>query len=59
MLTTEQMIERIHDVVIADRKAKISELAKATGISAGELFSILHENLGMKELVARRVPGLL
>ena len=59
MLTIEEMIERIYDIVMADRKVKSSELAKATGISTGELFSILHENVGMKVLVARCLPEML
>ena len=59
MLTTEEMIERIHDLVMADRKVKVSELAKATGISTGKLFSILHESLGMKVMVPRCLPELL
>ena len=38
---------------------KVRELVEATGISHGTVISILHEQLGMKELSARWLSRLL
>ncbi|EGI64404.1 Histone-lysine N-methyltransferase SETMAR, partial [Acromyrmex echinatior] len=58
---TEENVKKIHEMVLADRKVKVRELADATkiSISHGTVISILHEQLGMKKLSARWVPRLL
>lgn len=58
-VTTPEMIDRIHDMIINDRRIKFREIVEATGISQGTVFSILHEKLGVKKLSARWVPRLL
>lgn len=58
-ITTEEMINKIHDIVLEDRRVKISEIAKKVNISNERVFNILHEHLGMKKLSARWVPRLL
>jgi len=55
---TSEIIDKIHDIVLTDRRVKVRELVEATGISHGTVISILHEQLSMKKLSARWVPRL-
>ncbi|KYQ52874.1 hypothetical protein ALC60_07952 [Trachymyrmex zeteki] len=56
---TEEIIEKVHDMILADRRTKVREVTKAIGVSYGMAFNILHDNLGMKKLSARWVSRLL
>ncbi|KAG5310832.1 SETMR methyltransferase, partial [Acromyrmex insinuator] len=58
-VVTEKIVEKIHDMILADRQTKVHEVAEAVGVSYGTAFNILHDNLGMKKLSARWVPRLL
>ena len=58
-VTIDEMIEKIHDMVLSDRRIEVREIVEATGISQGTVFSILLEKLGMKKMLARCVPRLL
>ena len=53
-----EIIDKVHDIVLTDRRVKVRELVEATGISHGTVISILHEQLGMKKLLARWVCSL-
>ncbi|GBN15894.1 Histone-lysine N-methyltransferase SETMAR [Araneus ventricosus] len=57
--TSSEMIDKIHDMVLSDRRIKVREIGEARGISQGTVFSILHEKLGVKKISERRVPCLL
>ena len=57
--TTPEMIDKIHDVVLSDRRIKMREVVETPGISQGTMFSILHEKLGVKKISSRWVPRLL
>jgi len=57
--TTPEMINKIHDMVLSDRRIKVRKIVEATGISQGTVFSILHEKLGVKKISARWVSRLL
>ena len=48
-VTTPEMIDKIHDMVLSDRRIKVCEIIVATGISQGTVFSILYEKLGVKK----------
>ena len=50
---------KIHDLVLADRRLKVREIAETVGISKDRVGHILHEILGMRKLSARWVPRLL
>ena len=54
-----EIIDKVHDIVLTDRRVKVRELVEVTGISHGTVISILHEQLGMKKLSARWVTRLL
>lgn len=58
-VTTEEMVNKIHDIVLADRRVKLREIAEMTGISMERVGNILHQELGMRKLSARWVPHLL
>lgn len=58
-VVTEEIIEKVHDMILADRRTKVREVAKAVGVSYGTVFNILHDRLGMRKLSARWVPRLL
>ena len=46
---TPEIIDKINDIVLTDRRMKVRELIEATGISHGTVISILHEQLDMKK----------
>jgi len=56
---TSDIIDKVHDIVLTDRRVKVSELIEAIGISHDTGVPILHEQLGMKKLSTRWVPRLL
>ena len=58
-VTTPEMIDKIHDMVLSDQRIKVREVVEATGISQGTVFLILHEKLGVKNIFARSVLRLL
>lgn len=47
--TTSEMIDKIQDMILNDRRIKLTEIAKTTGLSKGTVFSIIHEKLGQKK----------
>ena len=49
-VSTPEIIDKIHDMVVTDRRVKVDELVDATGISHGSVISILHEKLGIKNI---------
>ncbi|KYN35080.1 hypothetical protein ALC56_10549, partial [Trachymyrmex septentrionalis] len=50
-------IDKVHDIVLSDRRVKVRELVEATGISHGTVISILHEQLGIKKLSPLRLTS--
>ena len=52
-------VKKIHDLVLADRRLKVREIAETVGISKDCVGHILCEILGMRKLSARWVPRLL
>jgi len=57
--TTEDNVTKIHDLVLADSRLKIREIAETVGMSKDRVSHILLEILGMRKLSARWVPHLL
>lgn len=57
--TTPEIIDKIHDMVMDDRRVKVREIASAVGISTERVHNILHKHLDMRKLSARWVPRLL
>ena len=57
--TTEDNVTKIHDLVLADSRLEVREIAETVGISKDRVGHILHEILGMRKLSTRWVPRLL
>lgn len=56
---TDEIVKKIHDMILADRRMKMHEVAKAAGVSHKTAINILHDKLGVRKLLARWVPRLL
>lgn len=56
---TPENIKKISEIVLNDRKVKLSDLANTIGISKERVGHIIHECLHMKKLCARWVPRFL
>jgi len=56
---TEEIVGKIHNLVLEDRRLKVRELAESVNISTERVFHVLHEILCMRKLSARWVPRLL
>ena len=57
--TTQENIDRIHQMVMNDRRLTISHLANVISMSCKQVENILHNKLGMSKVSARWVPQLL
>ena len=56
---TPDIVDKIHGMILDDRRMKVCEVAEAVGISTERVHHILHEYLDMRKLSARWVPRLL
>ncbi|GBP84034.1 Histone-lysine N-methyltransferase SETMAR [Eumeta japonica] len=56
---TPEIVDKIHEMILGDRRMKVRELAHAVGISTERVHHILHEYLDMRKPSARWVPRLL
>ena len=56
---SEEIIAKIHNAVLSDRRMKVRELSNIAQISTERVHYVLHEKLHMKKLSARWVPRLL
>ena len=56
---TKGNVKKIHDLVLADRRLKMREIAEIVGISKECVDHILHEILNMRKLSARWMSRLL
>ena len=48
--TSEDIVEKVRQVVLADRRLKLIEIAEVSGISKERAHHILHKVLGMRKL---------
>ena len=44
---TPENIDNVHDIVLADRRVRVCELAEAVGISIDRVYFILHHEKSM------------
>ena len=58
-ITTPEMINKIHDIVLNDSKIKVCEIAEIVSISTERVINILSTHLCMRKLSVRWVPRLL
>jgi len=57
--TSEEMCQKLESFILVDRRMKVSRLAEETGISAGAVWTIIHEKQDMSKVSARWVPRML
>ena len=58
-VATPEMVNKVHDIVMTDRRVRERYIASTVGISQERMHSILTEDLEMRKLSAHWVPRLL
>jgi len=55
-VTTPEIIDQIHVLILEDRRISAKSIAEQLGISRERVGSIIHEDLYMRKLCAKWVP---
>ena len=58
-VTTPEIIDQIHELILEDRRISAKSKAEQLGISRERVGSIMHEDLYMRKLSAKWVPKCL
>ena len=58
-MTTPEIIDQIHELILEDRRISTKSIAQQLGISRERVGSIIHEDLDMRKLSAKWVPKFL
>jgi len=58
-VTTPEIIDQIHELILEDRRISAKSIAEQPGISRERVGSIIHEDLDMQKLSAKWVPKCL
>jgi len=58
-VTTPEIIDQIHELILEDRQISAKSIAEQLGISRERIGSIIHEDLEMRKLSAKWVPKYL
>ena len=58
-MTTPEIIDQIHELILEDRRISDKSIAEQLGISRESVGSIIHEDLDMLKLSAQWVPKCL
>jgi len=58
-VTTPEIIDQIHDLILEDDRILAKSIAEKLGISSERVASIIHEDLDMRKLSAKWVPECL
>ena len=58
-VTTPEIIDQIHELILEDRRISAKSIANQLGISRERVGSIIHEDLDMRKLSAKSVPKCL
>jgi len=58
-VTTPEIIDQIHELILEDRRISAKSIAEQLGISREGVVSIIHEDLDMRKLSAKWVPKCL
>ena len=58
-VTTPEIIDKIHEIILEDRRIWAKSIAEQLGISRERVGSIIHEDLDMRKLSAKWVPKCL
>jgi len=55
-VTTPEIIDQIHELILEDRRISAKSIAEQLGISREWVGSIIHDDLDMRKLSAKWVP---
>jgi len=55
-VTTPEIIDQIHELILEDRRILAKSITEQLGISCDRVGSIIHEDLDMRRLSVKRVP---
>jgi len=58
-VTTPEIIDQIHELILEDRRISAKSIAEQLGILRERVGSIIHEDLDMQKLSAKWVPKCL
>ena len=58
-MTTPEIIDQIHELILEDRQISTKTIAEQVGISRERIGSTIHEDLDMRKLSAKWVPKCL
>jgi len=58
-VTTPEIIDQIHDLILEDRRISAKSIAEQLGISRERVGFIVHEDLDMRTLSAKWIPNCL
>ena len=58
-VTTPEIIDQIHELILKERRISAKSIAEQLGISRERVGSIIHEDLEMRKLSAKWVPKCL
>ena len=58
-VTTPEIIDQIHEIILEDRRISAKSIAEQLGISRERVGSVIHEDLDMRKLSAKWVPKCL
>ena len=58
-VTNPEIIDKIHELILEDRRISAKSIAEQLGISRERVVSIIHEDLDMRKLSAKWVPKCL
>jgi len=58
-MTTPEIIDQIHELILEDHQISAKSIAEQLGISREQVGSIIHEDMGMWKLSAKWVPKCL
>jgi len=58
-VTTPEIIDQIHEIILEDRRTSAKSIAEQLDISRERIGSIIHEDLDMRKLFAKWVPKCL
>jgi len=58
-VTTPEIIDQIHELILKDRQISAKSIAEHLGISLEQVGFIIHEYLDMRKLSAKWVPKCL
>ena len=58
-VTTPEIIDQIHEIILDERRISAKSITENLGISRERVWSIIHEDLDMRKLSAKGVPKYL